>query len=159
MPAAINPFWYTESMRSMQFTVEINASRRRIWDTLWQDATFREWAGIIDPGTYMAGDLVEGNEVQFISAENGYGVTSKVETLVENEFLLLRHKADTQNTGEETRDDEWTGGEESYALTDANGAMTLTVVFDVPSELEDYFNENYPKALQRVKALAESVIE
>lgn len=142
-------------MKDMQFVVEINASREKVWNTLWQDETFRKWAGLIDPGTYMVGELKEGNEVQYISAENGYGVTSLVEKLVTNEFLLLRHQADTQDTGEQLREKEWTGGKESYSLTEKDSVTTLTVAFDVPPELEEYFTNAYPKALERVKELAE----
>lgn len=141
-------------MKEMQFSIEINASRERVWDTLWQDETLREWAGIIDAGTYMVGDLKEGNEIQFISG-NGYGVTTLVEKLVANEFLLLRHQADTQDSGKQEREKQWTGGEESYSLAEKNGTTTLTVAFDVPTELEEYFKINYPKALERVKVLAE----
>lgn len=140
----------------MQFTVEIQSTKETVWSTLWQDKTFRDWAGLIDPGTYMVGELVQGNEVQYISAENGYGVTSLVAKLVTNEYLLLKHSADTQDTGERLRKQEWTGGEESYALTEQNGMTILTAAFDVPPELEDYFTINYPKALNRVKELAEN---
>lgn len=139
----------------MQFTVEITATKEKVWDVLWQDVTFREWAGLIDPGTYMVGELKEGNEVQFISAENGYGVTSLVEKLTPNEFLLLRHSADTQDTGARERDKEWTGGAESYSLSEQDGVTALTAAFDVPTEMEEYFAAAYPKALSRVKELAE----
>lgn len=103
----------------------------------------------------MVGDLKEGNEVQFISAENGYGVTTLVEKLVTNEFLLFRHQADTQGNGERERAQEWTGGKESYSLSEKDGTTTLTAAFDVPPELEEYFKTTYPKALERVKVLAE----
>lgn len=143
-------------MNNMQFSITIRASRAKVWDVLWQDATFREWAGLIDPGTYMSGELKQGSEVQFISAENGYGVTSKVEKLVPHEYLLFLHKADTQDTGKLAREDEWTGGSESYTLKEQDGQTTLTTAIDVPPELADYFTANYPKALERVKALAEA---
>ena len=142
-------------MKEMQFAVEIRARKETVWDTLWQNETFRQWAGLIDPGTYMVGELKVGGELQFISDENGYGVTSLVERLVPGEFLLLRHRADTQDSGERERDNEWTGGTESYALTEKEGVTTLTVAFDVPEDIEEYFTVNYPKALQRVKELAE----
>jgi hypothetical protein len=142
-------------MKKMQFSIEIKAPKERVWDTLWQDETLRQWAGIIDPGTYMVGDLNEGSEVQFISSENGYGVTSLVEKLAANEFLLLRHHADTQESGKREREKEWTGGEESYALAEKDGTTILTAAFDVPPELEKYFKDTYPKALERVKVLAE----
>ena len=142
-------------MKEIQFSIEINATKEKIWDTLQKDETFRQWAGIIDPGTYMVGELKEGNEVQFISSENGYGVTSLVEKLTANEFLLLKHHADTQDDGKRERAQEWTGGEESYSLKEEDGSTTLTVVFGVPLEMEEYFKINYPKSLERVKVLAE----
>lgn len=142
-------------MNELQFTITINTPKETVWNTLWNDETFREWAGLIDPGTYMVGELKAGNEVQFISAENGYGVTSLVAELVPNEYLLLKHQADTQDTGEREREKEWTGGEEKYNLIEENGVTTLTVAFGVPTELEEYFSVNYPKALERVKELAE----
>jgi uncharacterized protein YndB with AHSA1/START domain len=142
-------------MKELQFSIEINAPKEKVWDTLWQDKTFRQWAGLIDPGTYMVGDLNEGNEIQFISAENGYGVTSLVEKLVTNEFLLLKHQADTQESGKREREKEWTGGSERYLLVESDGITTLTASFDVPLEMEEYFTVHYPKALEQVKILAE----
>lgn len=138
----------------MQFTIEINASREKVWNTLWQEETFREWAGIIDPGTHMVGELKEGNEVQYISG-NGYGVTSLVEKLTPGEFLQVRHSADTQDEGTRERAQEWTGGKETYSLSEKDGFTTLTAAFDVPPTQEEYFTDNYPKALAKVKELAE----
>lgn len=135
--------------------VEIHAPKQKVWDTLWQDQTLRQWAGIIDPGTYMAGELKEGREVQFINEENGYGVTSLVEKLMPGEFALLKHQADTQGHGAEEREKEWTGGAESYKLTETDGTTTLTAAFDVPEEMEEMFKDLYPKALDKVKELAE----
>lgn len=146
-------------MKPMQFTVIINASKEKVWDTLWQDKTLRDWAGLIDPGTYMVGQLKQGAEVQFISAENGYGVTSLVEKVTPNEYLLLSHEADTKESGTQEREKQWTGGQESYQLKENNSTTTLIVTFDVPPELKDYFNDAYPKALERVKVLTERATE
>lgn len=139
----------------MQFSIKIHASKERVWDTLWQDETFRQWASIIDPETYMVGHLEEGNEIQFISSASGYGVTSLVEKLTPGEFLLLRHRADTQEEGKRDRKKQWTGGMESYSLREKNNVTTLTVAFDIPPELEEEFKVSYPKALEKVKILSE----
>lgn len=142
-------------MKKLQFSVDIAATKEKVWSTLWQDETFRDWANIIDEGTYMEGELKEGNEIQFISSVNGYGVTSLVEKLVPGEFLLLRHHADTQEVGKQEREKQWTGGTESYSLVEKDGTTTVAVAFDVPLELEEYFDVNYPRALERVRVLAE----
>ena len=143
-------------MKEIQFPIEISATKEKVWNTLWQDETFRDWSGIIDPGTHIVGELKEGNEVQFLTTEGGFGVTSLVEKLTPNEFLQLAHQADTQNDGKEEREKEWTGGKESYTLTETNGVTTLVVAYDIPPSQEEYFQKNFPKALARVKELAES---
>lgn len=142
-------------MKEMQFKIEINAPRKKVWQTLWQDESLRDWSGIVDPGTYMVGELKQGATVQFNSAE-GYGVTSLVAELVPGEFILFKHQADTQDSGKNNRDDQWTGGQESYKLTENNGVTVLEMSLDVPPELEKVMGVSYPKALGRVKELAEN---
>ncbi len=143
-------------MKELQFSIEIKASKETVWATLWEDANFRDWANLIDEGTYMAGVMEEGKEIQYISSVNGYGVTSLVETLIPNKLILLRHSADTKDSGREERDKEWAGGTESYSLAEKNGVTTLTVTMDVPIDLEETFNSLFPRALGRVKTLAET---
>lgn len=139
----------------MKFTIKINATKEKVWSTLWTDKTFREWASIIDEGSYMVGEMKEGNKVQFISSVSGYGVTSFIEKFIPNEFVLFRHMIDTKENGKQKRDNEWTGGTESYSLTENDGFTTLTTTLDVPSEQEETFKDRLPKALERVKELAE----
>ncbi len=144
-------------MREIQYTIDINASKERVWTTLWEDITFRDWASIIDEGTYMKGVMKEGNEIQFISSVNGYGVTSLIEKLSPNEYALFRHIADTKESGQLEREKEWTGGTESYALTEKNGVTILIFKTDVPQEIEEILNIRFPKALERLKTLAEKM--
>lgn len=151
-------FYYKEEdMKEVQFTIEINASKDIVWATLWEDSTFRDWANIIDEGTYIKGVMKEGNEIQFISSVNGYGVTSRIEKLNPNEFVMIRHSADTKESGQLEREKEWTGGRESYTLTEEKGVTTLIVKFDVPLEQEETFNIRFPRALERIKILAEKI--
>ncbi|PKM64923.1 MAG: hypothetical protein CVU96_00410 [Firmicutes bacterium HGW-Firmicutes-20] len=142
-------------MKESIFSIEITSSKEKVWSTLWNDASFRDWASMIDDGTYMKGVMEEGNEIQFISSINGYGVTDLIEKLIYNEFVLFRHSADTFEDGKQIRKNEWTGGFESYSLIEENGITTLIVKTDVPSEQEETFNVRFPLALERVKALAE----
>ena len=144
-------------MKETQFSIEINAPKERVWATLWEDITFRDWANIIDEGTYMKGVMKEGNEIQYISSVNGYGVTSLIEKLNPNEFALFRHATDTKESGQQEREKEWTGGTESYSLTEKNGVTILIIKIDVPLELEETFNIRFPRALERLKALAEKM--
>lgn len=145
------------TMQKLQFSIEIQASKEKVWDTLWDDKTFRDWSNIIDEGTYMVGEMKEGATVQFISGNSGYGVTSLVEKCIPNEFVLLRHMGDTKEGGTREREQEWTGGQESYSLTERDGDTTVVVELDAPPEQRETFKERLPKALARVKELAEKL--
>ena len=142
-------------MQKLQFTIEIKAPREKVLHTLWDDKSFRDWGNIIDEGQYMAGEIKEGNEVHFISSVNGYSVTSLIEKLVPNEFVSFRQMSDTKDSGKQKREKEWTGGRESYELTEKYEVTTLVVKIDVPAEQEETFKIRFPRALKRIKALAE----
>jgi hypothetical protein len=142
-------------MKELTYSIEVMATREKVWKTLWDETTFRDWAGIIDEGTYIKGVLKEGNDVEFISSVNGYGVTSFVEKFTLNELAFFRHKADTQESGAKSRDNEWTGTSERYELREKNGRTALTLTTQVPPEQEQTFEDRLPKALARIKELAE----
>jgi len=151
------PIRKTQGKQKLQFSIAIKASKEKVWNTLWGDKTFRDWASIVDEGTYMVGDIKQGAEVQFISGASGYGVTSLIEKLTPNELVSFRHMADTQESGKREREKEWTGGIERYSLTERDGSTTVTVELDAPPEQIETFEERLPKALRRVKELAEKL--
>ena len=56
-------------MKELQFSIEIKAPIERVWATLWEDATFRDWASIIEEGSWMISRslfLLELNQNSFI---------------------------------------------------------------------------------------------
>jgi hypothetical protein len=69
--------------------------------------------------------------------------------------VSFRQIADTKDSGERERQKEWTGGMESYSLAENDNVTTLRVNIDVPRGLEEIFKVRFPKALERVKFLAE----
>ncbi|QKS70486.1 SRPBCC domain-containing protein [Paenalkalicoccus suaedae] len=142
-------------MKTIVFSIHISASKERVWRVLWDDESFRDWGDLIDEGMYMRGALVEGSTVEFMSSVNGYGVTSLVKTLRPNDYVLFSHAADTQESGQLTREDEWTGGQESYSLKEQDGMTHLEIQTDIPEEKEETFEVRLPKALERIKYLAE----
>lgn len=149
-------------MRHLEHTIEIHAPKEKVWQVLWSDETLRDWAGMIDPGTYMTGTLEEGGEVNFIGNSEGgvrYGVTSRVDKLVLNEYILFTRTADIvlQPDGAiEKRASQWARTTEDYKLEEHDGVVTLTNTQDVPDELVEYFSAKLPEVLERIKVLAES---
>lgn len=143
-------------MVEIKCEIEISAPRETVWGVLWGKDSFPLWAGVIDDGTYLLGDIKEGNEVQFISAINGYGVTSLVARLDPGAYVLFRHQGDTKESGSKLREREWTGGSESYTLEQRSGGTILILVSEVPEELEEMFRIKIPQSLEVVKTLAQA---
>ncbi|MBI4857433.1 MAG: hypothetical protein HY818_11910 [Acetobacterium woodii] len=46
-------------MKEIEVSIRINATKESVWATLWEDVTFRDWASIIDEGTYLKGNMKE----------------------------------------------------------------------------------------------------
>lgn len=143
-------------MKELQFSININTNKEQVWNSLWNDKSFRIWANNIDEGTYLLGEMKEWGIVQFISSESGFGVNSWIEKLTEYEYVLFRHITDTKDNGKQVREDQWTWWTESYLLQENWGVTTLTIKSQIPDELSDIFNERIPKALESIKNLSEN---
>jgi uncharacterized protein YndB with AHSA1/START domain len=42
-------------MQKQQFSIEIKTPREKVWKTLFEDKTFRDWANNIDEGMFLVG--------------------------------------------------------------------------------------------------------
>ena len=74
------------------------------------------------------------------------------------EFMSFKHLGVVKDGVEDTTSDEvkqWAGAEENYSLKPVNGNTELTVQIDINDEWKDYFVTTFPKALDKVKELAE----
>lgn len=54
-----------------------------------------------------------------------------------------------------TRNRKWANGFENYTFQENNGTTTVTVDLDTTEDFVDYMNENYPKALDKLKEICE----
>lgn len=73
-------------------------------------------------------------------------------------FVSIRHygflDGDTEvTTGEMV--EKWAGGHENYRFEEHNGTTTVTVEMDVIEEYLEYFNNTYPKAMDKLKEVSE----
>ncbi len=145
-------------MKKLQLTKEIHANREKVWNVLWDDASYRAWTSVFSEGSYAKTDWKEGGKVLFLSADGG-GMYSQIEKKNENEFMSFKHLGVVKNGVEQPLDDEtrkWSGAMENYRLKQNGDNTTLTVEMDITEEFEEYFKEKFPKALDKVKELAES---
>lgn len=144
-------------MEKQRFNITINAPKEKVWKVLWNDATYRKWTSVFNEGSYAETDWKEGSKVLFLSP-SGEGMVSTIAANRPNEFMSIKHLGTVKDgvedlDSEETR--KWSGAMENYTLKTVNGKTELTVEMDITQEYKDFFLETWPKALEKVKELAE----
>lgn len=144
-------------MKKETFSIIINAPREKVWRVLWDDATYRQWTSVFNASSYAVSDWKEGSKIQFLSSD-GSGMYSIIAKSIAPEFMSFKHIGVVKNFEEQKIDQEtedWSGALENYTLKEKNGATEVMVEMDVHKDHEKYFQETFPKALQKVKELSE----
>lgn len=142
-------------MKKIQFQIIINASAKKVWQTLWFHQSYKKWTTVFCQGSYYKGEMKEGNRIHFLSPD-GRGMYSLIESFKDNEYAAFKHLGDLNNYEEQPQENfKWSGSYETYKLQENGGITTLTAILDSVPEFEDWFNTTFPKALQVIKELAE----
>ena len=152
-------------MKKLQFKTDIKAPVPKVWNTmlgLEDKSTYESWTAEFNPTSTFEGTWEKGSKILFIGVdENGEkgGMVSEIAENIPNKFISIRHygilKGDEEiTTGEEI--EIWAGGHENYIFEESNGITTVTVELDTTEEYVDYFNQTWPKALNKLKSLFES---
>ena len=145
-------------MKKIHFSTQINASKSRIWQILWDEATYRQWTEAFQVGSYAESDWQEGSKVLFMDG-HGAGIISRIAQKIPNELMNFEHLGSIKDGVEDyasAKTEGWAGSTETYALVDEHGGTTLNVTIDVNPEYEDYFTKTFPLAMEKVKSLAET---
>lgn len=145
-------------MKRKEFSTIINAPRRKVWKILWGPETYPAWTAVFAEGSKAVTDWKQGSKVLFLNGENE-GMISMIDRKKENELMSFKHLGMVDKEGNEDLESEkvkaWTGALETYRLKDHNGSTELIVEMDLEDEYRDYFLETWPKALDKLKELAE----
>lgn len=140
-------------MKTLHFSININAPVEKVWNALWQDANYRKWTAVFHEGSYAESDWEEGSKILFLGP-GGDGMFSMIEKKIPNKQMIFKHLGELKNGVEESKG--WENARESYFLSEKDGGTELKVELDSVGEFEQYFSETFPKALQEVKNIAEN---
>jgi uncharacterized protein YndB with AHSA1/START domain len=145
-------------MKTLKFTTSINASAEKLWQTLWEDATYRQWTSLFSEGSHAVSSWKEGERILFLGA-NGDGMFSEIAKLTPNAYMAFRHLGMIKDGVEQPATEEtkgWSGAMETYTLQVNGNSVTLTATIDSVDEFAPYFEEKFPLALGKLKDLAEA---
>ncbi len=139
-------------MTTLKFSTKIDAPKEKVWETLWNDTSYRQWTAAFSEGSYAESDWKEGSKILFLGP-NGDGMFGIIEKKTPNEQMTFKHLGEIKNGIKESKD--WGGAREIYYLKERNGITELNVELDSIAELEQYFKDTFPKALAILKQLSE----
>jgi uncharacterized protein YndB with AHSA1/START domain len=145
-------------MCKLTFTTSINAPKEKVWRTMLEDSTYRQWTSAFHEGSYAVTDWKPGSKALFLTPE-GDGMVSRIVAHQSNEFLSIEHLGTVNKGVEDTTSQDvkaWAGAFENYSLKEAGGTSNLTIEMDVTEDHKAYFEETWPKALSKLKDVAES---
>jgi uncharacterized protein YndB with AHSA1/START domain len=149
--------------QTIHFAITINAPKERVWDTMLQDATYRKWTALFNPNgsSWYEGEWTEGSKILFLGdGENGRvgGMVSRIKEVRPYEFVSIEHLGVVQDGKEDTTSDaakQFAPALENYTFVDKHGATEVLVDMDTVEEHRQMFESSWPKALQKLKQLAE----
>jgi uncharacterized protein YndB with AHSA1/START domain len=146
------------AMEKLVFTTDINASRQKVWDVMFQPETYKEWVGASWPGSFYIGTWKQGETLKFTGPEGG-GTVATLEEYKPFERVHAKHVAVLNADGTEDRDSEmakgWIGTTESYSFTERDGKTHLTVELQTYPDWTSMFNDGWPNALKKLKEICE----
>ncbi len=143
-------------MKTLQFTVTINASPEKVWKSLWDLESYKAWTSQFGEGSYYKTDsFSEGNKIHLLMP-NGGGMYSILDKVDEPRFLGLRHLGEIENFEEQPINDQtWTNAMETYELHSVGEGTNLIVNVDTIEEYINSMNKTFPIALDKLKELSE----
>ena len=146
-------------MKKLEFKIDIATSRQKVWNTMLNPETYKEWVKASWPGSYYEGNWKQGENLRFISPGQGGTLATLVE-LRPYEFILAKHIAVIGPDGTEDRDSDvakgWIGTTESYTFTESNGKTQLKVEINTSPDWEKMFSNGWPNALKKLKEICEN---
>lgn len=139
-------------MVTLKYKIYIDAPREKVWGKMWNDENYRIWTEAFTAGSHAVSEWNESDPIQFLDSKNN-GMFGVIETKIDNEVMVFKQLGDILDGVEMER--EWAGAREQYFLLNREGKTKLKVSVDVLAEYVEMMNDIYPKALDKLKEIAE----
>lgn len=147
-------------MEKLHYSININAPKEKVWDTMLNLDTYRKWTEVFGPGSSYKGDWNKGSKILFVApGEKGeMGMVSRIADNQPYKFISIEHLGEIVNGVEDTSSERvkgWAGAHENYTFKENNGTTEVQVDVDTVEEFAEMFKDMWPKALNKLKELSE----
>ena len=139
-------------MKRLHYSITIEASRERVWDTMLAPDTYRQWTSPFCEGSHYEASWEKGSTIRFLGP-GGEGMRAEIAENRPLEHISILHKACITAEGEVA----FPGPAfENYHFRDSGQGTELQVDVDTDGKYEAMFADMWPRSLARLKALCES---
>lgn len=150
-----------QNLDKLYFWVSIFAPVEKVYNTMLDDACYREWTSVFDPTSRYEGSWQKGSRIKFLgTGHDGKtgGMLSRIRENTPNEFVSIEHLGMVSDgieilSGAEV--ESWIGVMENYTFTSYNGKTVVSVDLGSNPEFDSYFSETWPIALAKLKEICE----
>jgi uncharacterized protein YndB with AHSA1/START domain len=148
------------NMKKLEYTIDINAKRDKVWKTMLEPDTYQEWVSVSWPNSRYDGKWKQGEDIKFLGGgENQGGTKANLVEVRQPEYLNANHIAIINGDGTEDSTSEiakgWVGTTEEYFFTEKGDQTELRVVIHTNPDWESMFNDGWPNALKKLKEISE----
>jgi uncharacterized protein YndB with AHSA1/START domain len=146
----------------ISFEININAPAEKVFNTMLEDKSYREWTSVFNETSHYKGSWNKGSKILFVGCDkdgNVGGMVSKIRENIPGKFISIEHLGLLKGDEEITSGPEvsgWAGALENYNFKTSNGNTVVEVDMDSNEDFKSYFEETWPKALNKLKAICEN---
>lgn len=151
-------------MKTKTYKININAPAGKVYNIMLgldNKETYEAWTALFNPTSTYEGSWDKGSKMMFIGSDeqgNKGGMIAEIAENMPNKFISIKHYGIIENNQEiidGPKVEKWAGSMENYSFSEVDGLTTITVEVDTNEEYSSYFDETWPKALDRLKELLE----
>ncbi|WP_316824923.1 SRPBCC domain-containing protein [Pedobacter miscanthi] len=139
-------------MEKIEFKTTINASAEKVWNVLFGVKTYPQWTTVFAEGSQVDTDWQKGSRALFHDGK-GDGMVAVIKENIPNYYMSVKHIGEIKDGKENLHD--WGESLENYTLHEKEGKTELLIDMDITKEWLEYFEKTWPKALDKVKEMAE----
>lgn len=149
-------------MERLEFTTEINAAVEVVFNAMLAPETYRQWTSAFSATSDYEGSWAQGSKIMFTMRNKEgkrEGMSGIIEEYVPNRLVSIRFVGVLDGDDEITEGevvDSFVGNYENYYFEKHDLGTSLTVEVDVDDSYRSYMLETYPRALEKLKQIAEN---
>ncbi|MEK7672856.1 MAG: SRPBCC domain-containing protein [Patescibacteria group bacterium] len=147
-------------MIKLHYEITINAPKQKVWETMLNDATYRQWTEAFCKGSYYKGSWEKGADIQFLGPnEDGTegGMISRIKDNRLYEFISIEHLGEIHTGKPNPSVTDWKDAYENYTFkeVDSKTEIQVDIQANMNQEFAKMFDDMWPNALNKLKEITE----